>query len=137
MRTAVSLYNFYFLKRKAMKIICEKEELTVDDVSIPGKLRPLFEAMAADHTIKSVTLCRGNNRWQTPQSDFTIHNFQATEYYVSKIPNKRPTNGIATSDYIFIEGPDICVSSHRNKEDQKNDQDRDGFYMSWVRSFEL
>jgi hypothetical protein len=83
--------------------------------NIPAHAQPLFDAMKEGKTIKSVTCIKGSNH---PDEFFTIHNFKANTYSAPYGWN----NGEAV-DYVEVERDD--------------DNERKGFFMNRVVSFEL
>lgn len=81
-------------------------------------LKPLFEAMEKGKMIKSVTCMKGSMNKSDTSKDFKIENFMALTYYVAK------GYSAESGDLDYVEtDPDVS--------------ERNYFYMSWVRNFEL
>jgi hypothetical protein len=86
-------------------------------------LKPLFDAMKAGKTIKSVTCMAGTSNRENPEKDFTIENFKAVDYWVAISHNHDSTE---KHDYVNTDVQKI--------DDAENLTD---FYMNWVRSFQI
>ncbi len=85
--------------------------------SYPKNLTPLFEAMKARKTIKSVTCMAGTGSRKIKKFDFEINDFKAVTYTTNATQNdKKP------QDFVEVK----TQGAHKKS-----------FYMSWVKNFEL
>ncbi len=87
------------------------------------KLTPLFEAMKAGKTIKSITCYAGQVNKDNSAMDFTITDFIVEEYYVAAQSNHDSSKSF---DWVIT-----------NKEVDIEKKKHGTFYMNWVKSFEL
>lgn len=83
--------------------------------------RQLFDAMLEGKTIKSITCMAGLMNKNNPDKDFVLTNVKALDYTVGLSWSQQHGH----NDYVDIE-PQMVA-----------DRKMDGFYMNWVRSFEL
>ncbi|MFA6513666.1 MAG: hypothetical protein WCT50_00035 [Patescibacteria group bacterium] len=90
--------------------------------SFDPALRPLFDAMNAGKTIKSVTCFAGQVNKDDRTKDFTIKDFVAEDYYVAM---QSSFDLSKTFDWVTTD------------QEGKTQEHRGTFYMSWVISFEL
>ncbi len=83
----------------------------------PPHTAELFKAMAEGKTIKSVTCMGGSKHKYTQDYDFTLRDFVATDYFVA----------VSKKDNECFDLVQVNPIQDRHA----------GFYMDWVRSFEL
>jgi hypothetical protein len=86
------------------------------------RLRPLFDAMCAGQTIKSVTCFTGEINKNNREKDFTLRDFKGVYYWVAWVQSY---DGSCKSDFVNTSlGP-------------LSPDNQSSFYMDWVISFEL
>jgi len=100
-----------------MEIINEHNEA----YNYAPELQPLFDAMVAGKTIKSITCMLGSMNKDKRADDFTIKEFYANTYFVAAQHNHDSTEKY---DYVIVES-------------QGEVNEHEVFYMNWVRDFEL
>ncbi len=100
-----------------MKVHKTREERSLN---CGEQLQPLFDAMARGDKISSITCMAGTTNENDSSKDFKIENFVATDYWVGMQSNSENSE---CYDYVDV------IPADKN---QKN-----AFYMNWVRDFTL
>lgn len=101
------------------------ENSSNQSLNYPPELKPLFDAMKAGKTIKSIVCMGGSMNKDKPEKDFTIENFKAIDYWVGLCSNY---NGSEKFDFVDTDAPETDINKSRTHK---------SFYMNWVRSFQL
>lgn len=94
--------------------------------------KPLFDAMADGKIIKKIVCYAGEINKDNPEKDFTIQNFIALEYWAGM-----SMNGATGKYHDYVDTNVFDSVENLASIPETISVQTKGFYMNWVKSFEL